>query len=105
MRNQVSIKTIQERMAEGVPLGKFDEQIVRRLWWAALDILQQEILLPMDLQKGFWIASPLPALYDSRLLSQLKGWVWAPKAFSMLTSSNAGLLPPTSIYFHVLPGI
>ncbi len=84
-------------MAEGVPLGKVDEQIVRRLWWAALDILQQDILLPMNLQKGLWLASPLPALYDAKLLSQLKGWVWAPKEFELLSSSNAGLLPPSSM--------
>ncbi len=97
MINQVSIKTLQERMAEGVPEGKIDEQIVRRLWWAALDILQEEILLPMNFKKGLWLASPLPALYDSKLLSRFQGWVWAPKTFSLLNSSNAGLLPPTSL--------
>ena len=51
----------------------------------------------MDFQKGLWLASPLPALYDSKLLSRLQGWVWAPKTFSLLNSSNVGLLPPTSI--------
>ncbi|WP_052043957.1 MULTISPECIES: HAMP domain-containing histidine kinase [unclassified Prochlorococcus] len=84
-------------MAEGVPSGRVEEHIVRRLWWAALDILQDEILLPMNLSKGLWLASPLPALYESKLLDQLDGWAWTPDEFSVLNPSNAGLLPPASV--------
>ncbi len=84
-------------MAEGVPCGNLDEQIVRRLWWAALDILQEQILLPMNLKKGLWLASPLPALYEQKLLDQLQGWAWIPETFTFNHSSNAGLLPPSSI--------
>ena len=84
-------------MAIGVPCGTLDEQSVRRLWWAALDILQEKILLPLNLKKGLWIASPLPALYEQKLLDQLKGWVWTPETLTFNHSTNAGLLPPSSI--------
>ncbi len=96
MVNQGSIISIQQRMAQGVPVGKVDEQIVRRLWWAALDILQQDILLPLDPKKGLWFGSPLPALYEPKLLSRFKGWVWAPEEFSMLQFSQVSLLPPST---------
>ncbi len=84
-------------MADGVPCGNLDEPIVRRLWWAALDILQEQILQPSHLEKGLWLASPLPALYDQKLLDQLQGWVWTSESFAFSTSTNAGLLPPASI--------
>ncbi len=84
-------------MADGVPLGRVDEQIARRLWWAALDTLQDQILLPMDLKKGLWLASPLPALYESRLLEKLDGWVWVPEELPLINTSKTGLLLPTSV--------
>ncbi|KGG31767.1 Signal transduction histidine kinase [Prochlorococcus sp. SS52] len=87
-------------MALGAPTGSVDEQIVRRLWWAALDILQEQILLPMNLEKGLWLASPLPALYESKLLARLQGWVWAPEELSMLSSPYAGLLPASTRSIH-----
>ncbi|ABX09630.1 sensor histidine kinase [Prochlorococcus marinus] len=95
MTNQITISSIQQRMAEGVPSGRVDEQIVRRLWWAALDTLQDEILLPMNLSKGLWLAAPLPALYEPKLLERLDGWVWAPDELSSLHYPNAALLPPS----------
>ncbi len=97
MGKEVSIISIQKRMADGVPAGRLDEKIVRRLWWAALDILQEQILLPMQLERGLWLASPLPALYEPKLLNQLQGWVWIPETFTFNHSTNAGLLPPPSI--------
>ncbi len=84
-------------MARGVPVSKLDEPTVRRLWWAALDILQEQILLPMNLEKGLWLASPLPALYEQKLLNKLQGWVWTPETFSYKNSNHYGLLPPSSI--------
>ncbi len=95
MTNLITISSIQRRMAEGVPIGRVDEQIVRRLWWAALDTLQDEILLKMDLSRGLWIAAPLPALYEPRLLERLDGWVWTPDELSSFNFPNAGLLPPS----------
>jgi len=91
----VTINSIQLRMAEGVPPGRVDEQIVRRLWWAALDTLQAEILLKMDLSRGIWLAAPLPALYESKLLNRLNGWVWAPDELATLQHPSTGFLLPT----------
>ena len=103
MTNQITISAIQQRMAEGVPSGRVDEQIVRRLWWAALDTLQDEILLPMNLSRGLWLASPLPALYEPKLLKKFQGWVWAPKDLLNLKNPSIGMLPPSqsvSMDFH-----
>ena len=97
MNNLVSIAAIQKRMAIGVPKGRSDEPTVRRLWWAALDTLQEEILLPLGLTRGLWFSSPLPALYEPRLLNRLRGWVWAPDQFGALQYQKAGLLPSSSI--------
>ena len=96
MKNSVSLAAIQKRMAIGVPKGRSDEPTVRRLWWAALDTLQEEILLPLGLTRGLWFSSPLPALYEPRLLNRLRGWVWTPDQFGALQYQKAGLLP-TSI--------
>ena len=97
MANESSLNSIQKRMAVGVPCGNLDEQSVRRLWWAALDTLQEQILLPMNLQKGLWLASPLPALYEQKLLNKLQGWVWTSETFNYNNSNHYGLLPPSSI--------
>ena len=43
----VNIQDLQKRMAQGVPLSTCSESAVRRMWWAALDTLQSDILLPM----------------------------------------------------------
>ncbi len=82
-------------MAEGLPIGRLDETTVRRLWWAALDTLQEDILAHIDLNMGIWLASPLPALYESSLLKRLRGWVWAPEEFSQFQYPNTFLLPPS----------
>ncbi len=82
-------------MAEGVPPASCNETTARRLWWAALDTLQSEILLPMNLSRGLWLSSPLPALYEPKLLKQLQGWVWAPQDLFNLQYPSIGLLPPS----------
>ena len=81
----VTIKSLQKRMALGVPTSTCGESAARRMWWAALDTLQSDILLPMNLSKGLWLSSPLPALYEPKLLKKLQGWVWAPKDLLSLT--------------------
>jgi len=91
----VTIKAIQNRMAEGVPSASCNEAAVRRMWWAALDTLQTDILLPMNLQRGLWLSSPLPALYEPKLLKQFQGWVWAPKELLNLTTPGVGMLLPS----------
>ena len=83
-------------MAEDVPPGINDESTVRRIWWAALDTVQNQILKNIDLTGGIWLAAPLPALYEPKLLQSLKGWVWAPDELETLQFMNVGLLPPSS---------
>ena len=82
-------------MAHGVPHTSCGESAVRRMWWAALDTLQSDILLPLNLTRGLWLSSPLPALYEPKLLNKLQGWVWAPKELLNLTNPSIGMLPPS----------
>ncbi len=91
----VTIQALQQRMSQGVPAASCSESAVRRMWWAALDILQSDILLPMNLTRGLWLSSPLPALYEPKLLNKFKGWVWAPKDLLSLTNPSIGMLPPS----------
>jgi len=93
----VTIQALQKRMAQGVPSSACSESAARRMWWAALDTLQSDILLPMNLTRGLWLSSPLPALYESKLLKKFKGWVWAPKDLLSLTNPSVGILPPSHI--------
>ncbi len=99
----VTIQALQKRMAQGVPRATCSESAVRRMWWAALDTLQSEILLPMNLTRGLWLSSPLPALYEPKLLKKFQGWVWAPKDLLNLANPSMGMLPPSqsvSMDFH-----
>ncbi len=91
----VTIQDLQQRMAQGVPQISCSETTVRRMWWAALDTLQSDILLPMNLTRGLWLSSPLPALYEPKLLKKFQGWVWAPKDLLNLTNPSVGILPPS----------
>ena len=84
----ITIQALQKRMAEGVPHATCSESAVRRMWWAALDTLQSDILLPMNLTRGLWMSSPLPALYEPKLLKKFQGWVWAPKDLLNLHAVN-----------------
>ncbi|HGY5548724.1 MAG TPA: sensor histidine kinase [Prochlorococcus sp.] len=95
--DSISLTTIQKRLAEGAPPGRVDEPTIRRMWWAALETLQDDILLPSDPAQGLWLAAPLPALYESRLLSRLNGWVWAPDELESLQSPQCGLLLPSRV--------
>ncbi len=102
----ITIKDLQQRMAEGVPQSACNESAVRRMWWAALDTLQSDILLPMNLTRGLWLSSPLPALYEPKLLKRFQGWVWAPKDLLNLQNPSIGMLPPTqsiSVDIHSNP--
>ena len=99
----ITIQALQKRMAEGVPHATCSESAVRRMWWAALDTLQSDILLPMNLTRGLWMSSPLPALYEPKLLKKFRGWGWAPKDLLNLKNPSIGMLPPSqsvSMDFH-----
>jgi signal transduction histidine kinase len=88
-----SFEALRRCLSDGVPPGRSDEDSVRRQWWAALSVLQDDLLLPLGPQQGVWLASPLPALYEPALLRQLQGWVWAPPELKDLLQSSAPLLP------------
>ena len=96
MVKNLNLNAIQKRMAQDFPEGIVDEPTVRRMWWAALDTLQEDILLPIDLGSGIWISAPLPALYDPRLLQNLKGWVWAPNELATLNAVKSGFFLPSN---------
>jgi signal transduction histidine kinase len=89
----VSLQQLRQLLAAGVPPGRGDEDSVRRQWWAALATLQEDLLLPGPSPKGLWLAAPLPALYEPRLLLRLQGWVWAPPGMDKLLPASAALLP------------
>ena len=83
---QASFHTLRNRLAKDVPSGGCDDAGARRLWWAALETLQQTLIGQSDQHQGVWLAAPLPALYAPSLISQLRGWVWAPESIERLTT-------------------
>jgi len=90
----VSLAELRTRLAAEVPPGRGDEDSVRRQWWAALATLQEDLLAPgPGADRGVWLAAPLPALYEPRLLQRLQGWVWAPAGVEQLLPSGPALLP------------
>ena len=89
----VNLQQLRQLLAEGVPPGRGDEDSVRRQWWAALATLQEDLLLPGPSPRGLWLAAPLPALYEPRLLLRLQGWVWAPPGMDKLLPATSALLP------------
>ena len=90
MVNDTNLKQLRQNLARGVRPGQCDEAGVRRLWWGALDVIQQA-LLERQVQVGLWMAAPLPALYEPELLQQLQGWVWAPDSLEQLGAHHAAL--------------
>ena len=90
MVNDTSLLGLRQRLARDVSPGHCDEAGVRRLWWGALEVIQ-EALMERQVQTGLWMAAPLPALYEPDLLRQLKGWVWAPESLERLSPLHAAL--------------
>ncbi len=88
------LQSIHQQMAQGVSSGGSDDSTARRMWWAALETLQETLLQNEQAPAGVWRAAPLPALYAPQLLNSLQGWVWAPQALGALTSPSTSLLPP-----------
>ena len=85
-----SFNDLRQLLGRGQAHGTCDETGVRRLWWAALETLQQELLSTGD-PGGLWLAAPLPALYEPELLRHLQGWVWAPESLDRLTPGQTAL--------------
>ena len=95
MTKPITLQSLQECMAEGLDAGRVDDPTARRLWWAALETIQAEVLLADgEAPAGVWIAAPLPALYDPGLLETMQGWVWTPDELHWTTGQKGGLLPP-----------
>ncbi|MFM9110633.1 MAG: hypothetical protein ACKOPN_08625, partial [Prochlorococcaceae cyanobacterium] len=88
-----SLQEVRELLSRAVPPGRADEDQVRRLWWAALATLQNDLLPAAPDQRGLWLAAPLPALSEPALLRRLDGWVWVPEAVGRLLPAGAPLLP------------
>ena len=72
------------------------EESARRQWWAALQVIQEDLSAQLGEaqggEEGVWLAAPLPALHEPNLLQALQGWVWLPERFSPW-ASNPPLLP------------
>jgi signal transduction histidine kinase len=91
------LSAVRACLSDGVPSGKIDDDSARRQWWAALAILQDELLLKTGGETGIWLAAPLPALYEPQVLQHLQGWVWAPERIEELLGPKAPLLPPDTV--------
>ncbi|MEB3157037.1 MAG: histidine kinase dimerization/phospho-acceptor domain-containing protein [Cyanobacteriota bacterium] len=90
----MNFPSLREQLSIGVPPGRRDEDCVRRLWWASLATLQEDLLLrEAGPGRGVWLASPLPALYEPALLSELSGFVWTPAGLAEVLPAVQPLLP------------
>jgi len=88
-----TLQNVRTCLTAGMPLGRNDDDCVRRQWWAALATLQDDLLLPAADSRGIWLAAPLPALYEPQLLDRLHGWVWTPAPIEGLIGPHAPRLP------------
>ncbi len=93
MKSQITIKTIQDLLIKREQTIFVDEDTSRRMWWAALEVIQKDFLSQNYKKGGVWVASPLPALNDKKFFNQLLGWLWAPEGFPYFQNENAGFLP------------
>lgn len=93
MSRPTDLSAVRACLTVDVPPGRSDDDAVRRQWWAALSVLQEELLVGPGSERGIWLASPLPALYAPALLNQLQGWVWAPASVEHLLGRPSPLLP------------
>ncbi len=93
MSRPPDLNAVRGCLTADVPAGRSDDDAVRRQWWAALSVLQEELLAGQDSGRGLWLASPLPALYAPALLQHLQGWVWAPASVEHLLGRPSPLLP------------
>ena len=93
MKSQITIKKIQDLLIKGVQSINVDDDTSRRMWWASLEVIQEEFLPQNCHQGGIWVASPLPALNKKKFFNQLQGWLWAPDGFPYFQKDNIGFLP------------
>ena len=93
MTRPPDLSAVRDCLTADVPPGHSDDDAVRRQWWAALSVLQEDLLVGQESGRGIWLASPLPALYAPALLQHLQGWVWAPASVEHLLGRPSPLLP------------
>jgi len=93
MKSQITIKKIQELLIKGVKTIYVDDDTSRRMWWAALEVIQKDFLSQNYKQGGIWVASPLPALNEKKYFNKLYGWLWSPEGIPYFQKENAGFLP------------
>ena len=93
MNSQITIKKIQDFLIKGLETLPVDDDTSRRMWWAALEVIQKDFLSKNYQKGGIWVASPLPALNDKRFFNQLHGWLWSPEGFPYFQKDNVGYLP------------
>ena len=93
MKSQITIKKIQDFLIKRYQTIYVDDDTSRRMWWAALEVIQKDFLSHNYKKGGIWVASPLPALNDKKFFSQLDGWLWSPKGFPYFQNENGGFLP------------
>ena len=94
MKSQITIKKIQDLLLNGLEPKYVDDETSRRMWWAALEVVQKEFLFHHYQEGGIWIASPLPALNEKKYFDNFKGWLWSPEGFPYFQKDSKGFLPP-----------
>ena len=94
MKSLITLNLIQKALLDDYESHNFvDDQTSRRMWWGALEVIQQEFL-PNHLQNGgLWVAAPLPVLNENNYLNKLNGWLWAPEGFPSFKKEQVKFLP------------
>ena len=94
MKNLITVNQIQKALLKDyVSFNSVDDETSRRMWWGALEVIQEEFL-PYHLQNGgLWVAAPLPVFNEKKYLNKLNGWLWAPKGFPYFKNAKAKFLP------------
>ena len=94
MKNLITVNQIQKALLKDyVSFNSVDDETSRRMWWGALEVIQEEFL-PYHLQNGgLWVAAPLPVFNEKKYLNKLNGWLWAPEGFHAFKKEQSKLLP------------
>ena len=93
MSQNITIKLIQDLIVSDSSNLYVDDNTSRRMWWCTLELIQKEYLSNHHQSGGLWVASPLPAIFEQKYLSNLKGWLFAPEGFPYFNYDYAGYLP------------
>jgi len=94
MKNLITINQIQKSLLKDYEsFNLVDDETSKRMWWGALEVIQEEFL-PYHFQNGgLWVAAPLPVFNEKEYLNKLDGWLWAPEGFPAFHNGQSKLLP------------